>query len=99
MVDEKSRVEILRTKLHRPPVHRDHIHRPRLLEVFNNADPQPLTVVTPPRGFSKCTVSKRKDPAPITSLDGQVRDQCELMGILNSLHELHLSLLSVKFLN
>lgn len=34
----------------------------------------------------------------VTFLQGRVSDQSELAGILNSLYELHLSLLSVKFL-
>ena len=34
----------------------------------------------------------------VTVLQGNVSDQAELAGILNTLHELHLSLLSVKFL-
>ena len=34
----------------------------------------------------------------VTFLQGKVKDQSELSGILNSLYELHLSLLSVKYL-
>jgi hypothetical protein len=36
---------------------------------------------------------------PVTELVGQVRDQAELAGVLNSLYELHLTLLSVECLN
>jgi hypothetical protein len=36
---------------------------------------------------------------PVTELVGKVRDQAELAGLLNSLFELHLTLLSVKYLN
>ena len=32
----------------------------------------------------------------ITILTGQVRDQAELMGIMNSLYELHMTVLSVE---
>jgi hypothetical protein len=34
----------------------------------------------------------------VTFLQGKVRDQSELSGILNSIYELHLSLLSVQYL-
>jgi len=33
---------------------------------------------------------------PVTVLQGRVRDQAELSGILNTLYELHLTLLSVR---
>lgn len=34
----------------------------------------------------------------VTVLQGRVSDQAELSGILNTLHELHLPLLSIQFL-
>ena len=34
-----------------------------------------------------------------TILDGRMRDQAELAGVLNSLYELHLPILSVEFLD
>jgi len=40
-----------------------------------------------------------KDGEPVTELVGQVRDQAALAGMLNSLYELHLTLLSVEYLN
>ena len=43
---------------------------------------------------------KLKHPeGPVTELVGKVRDQAELSGLLNSLYELHLTLLSVKYFN
>jgi hypothetical protein len=36
---------------------------------------------------------------PVTELCGKVRDQAELAGLLNSLYELHLTLLSVEMQN
>ena len=36
--------------------------------------------------------------SPETTLTGRVRDQAQLMGILNSLYELHLPLLSVSII-
>ena len=35
---------------------------------------------------------------PVAVLQGRVSDQAELAGILNSLYELHLTLLSVQYL-
>jgi hypothetical protein len=40
-----------------------------------------------------------EDQAPVTTLVGRIRDQAELVGVLNSLYELHLPLLSVELLN
>ena len=40
-----------------------------------------------------------KEQESVTTLEGRVRDQAELMGVLNSLYELHLPLLSVEILN
>ena len=42
---------------------------------------------------------KRADQSAVTTLIGRVRDQAELTGILNSLYELHLPILSVKNLS
>ena len=36
---------------------------------------------------------------PVTELFGKVRDQAALAGLLNSLYELHMTLLSVEYLN
>ena len=35
---------------------------------------------------------------PVTELIGRMRDQAELSGVLNTLYELHLTLMSVKYL-
>jgi hypothetical protein len=45
------------------------------------------------------TTSTEKDGEPVTELVGQVRDQAELAGVLDTLYELHLALLSVEYLN
>lgn len=37
------------------------------------------------------------DNKPITTLEGAVTDQAELLGILNSIYEMHLPLLSVTY--
>ena len=96
MVDEKTALEILPTKLHRPPFHRDHI--PRLLQAFDNSNSLAFNS-PPPRGYDECFLGKRTDTAPITSPVGPVKDQCELMVILKSLYERHLPLLPVDFLS
>ena len=50
-------------------------------------------------GGLRITTSSLKDQGPATELVGQVRDQAELAGVLNTLYELHLTLLSVEYLN
>ena len=42
--------------------------------------------------------TKRKDDKFVTTLIGTMADQAALSGVLNSLYELHLTLLSVEFL-
>jgi hypothetical protein len=42
---------------------------------------------------------RREDQSWVTTLVGRVRDQTELTGILNSLYEMHLPILSVKNLS
>ena len=51
-------------------------------------------------GGLRITACSLKDQeGPVTELVGQVRDQAALAGVLNSLYELHLTLLSVEYLN
>ena len=51
-------------------------------------------------GGLRITACSLKDQeGPVTELVGQVRDQAKLAGVLNSLYELHLTLLSVEYLN
>ena len=47
--------------------------------------------------ITACSVKDQEGPG--TELVGQVRDQAKLAGVLNSLYELHLTLLSVEYLN
>ena len=49
-------------------------------------------------GMRIFTSSLNEKPDRVTFLEGKVKDQSELSGILNSLYELHLSLLSVQYL-
>ncbi len=50
-------------------------------------------------GGLRITTSSQGDQGRVTALVGQVRDQAELAGVLNTLYELHLTLLSVVYLN
>lgn len=44
----------------------------------------------------RITTTSRWDQEPVTVLDGALRDQSELVGVLNSLYELHLPILKVE---
>ncbi len=50
-------------------------------------------------GGLRITTRSLKDQGPVTVLVGQLRDQTELAGVLNTIYELHLPLLSVEYLN
>ena len=50
-------------------------------------------------GGLRITTSSRGDQKPVTALVGRVRDQAELAGVLNTLYQRHLTLLSVEHLN
>jgi hypothetical protein len=39
--------------------------------------------------------TQREDQKPVTTLRGEVRDQAALMGVLNSLYQMHMTILSV----
>ena len=47
-------------------------------------------------GGMRITMRRRTDQAAVTTLVGRMRDQAELMGVINSLYELHLPILSVE---
>jgi hypothetical protein len=47
-------------------------------------------------GGLRITTSSLKDQELVTVLVGQMRDQAELSGVLNTLYEYHLTLLSVE---
>jgi len=56
MAEEKTNIQILRTKLHRPRVPKDHVHRARLVERLEERRYRPLTLVSAPAGYGKSTV-------------------------------------------
>lgn len=47
--------------------------------------------------ISHCSL--KDNVVPVTELVGQVRDQAELAGLLNSIYELHPTLQSVEYIN
>jgi len=47
-------------------------------------------------GGVKITTSKKKDQSTVTTLTGEYTDQAALLGVLNSLSEMHFPLLLVK---
>jgi hypothetical protein len=49
-------------------------------------------------GGFRITTSSLKDQGPVTALVGQIRDQAELSGVLNTLYDLHMTLVSVEIL-
>ncbi len=56
MVDEKTGIPLLRTKLHRPRVVRNHFHRQHLLDRLDQCLQRPLMVVSAPAGYGKSTL-------------------------------------------
>ena len=50
-------------------------------------------------GGLRITTSKTGDQKSVTVLQGQVSDQAELPGVLSTLYQRHLTLLSVEHLN
>ena len=44
----------------------------------------------------RITTRKKSDQATVTTLDGRLRDQAELSGVLNRLYDMHLSILKVE---
>jgi hypothetical protein len=44
----------------------------------------------------RITTRQRKNQSTVTTLTGRVSDQAELSGVLNTLYELHLPILSVE---
>ena len=47
----------------------------------------------------RITTFQRKDQSTVTTLVGRMRDQAELTGLLSSLHDLHLPIISVQILS
>ena len=50
-------------------------------------------------GGMHITTEKKSEDNFVTTLEGVIKDQAELSGILNALYEMHLTVLSVKCLS
>ncbi len=50
-------------------------------------------------GGMRITTSSEEDQKALTTLEGRMVDQSALAGVLNTLYELHVSLLSVECIN
>ncbi|QDV24205.1 hypothetical protein [Aureliella helgolandensis] len=50
-------------------------------------------------GGMQIGTTSRVDQKPVTTLTGTVRDQAALMGVLNSLYQMHMQILSVNCTN
>ena len=50
-------------------------------------------------GGMDITINRRDDLRTLATLVGRLTDQAELAGVLNTLYELHLPLLSVEYLD
>jgi len=46
-------------------------------------------------GMTICQATVEADP-PVTTLEGELSDQAALAGVLNTLYELHITVISVK---
>ena len=76
----------------RYPFHRQGIYRIRVLGSIDEKWSERLGSLR----IKACSLEHHE--GPVTELVGKVRDQAELAGLLNSLYELHLTLLSVECL-
>jgi len=50
-------------------------------------------------GGMNITTNARRDPEQVTTLGGWLTDQASLAGVLHTLYDLHLTLLSVELLH
>ena len=50
-------------------------------------------------GDMSCSTSESSEGKVVTTLLGEFRDQAALLGLLNTLYDLHLSLLQVEYVN
>jgi len=50
-------------------------------------------------GGMNITINHREDRGTLATLVGRLQDQAELAGVLNTLYEMHLPLLSVEYQN
>ena len=56
MTEKVPNINIIRTKLHRPPLTKDFVPRPHLLQELEKHRQRPLTMVSAPAGYGKSTL-------------------------------------------
>ena len=79
MTDTAATIDIIRTKLHRPPLSRDLVPRPQLLDRLEASPQRPLTLVSAPAGYGKSTLVSQwleggGHPSAWLSLDAEEND-------------------------
>ena len=57
MPEKSPNIDIIRTKLHRPPVTKDLVPRSHLLERLEYCRQRPLTLISAPAGYGKSTLA------------------------------------------
>jgi hypothetical protein len=62
------------------------------IRVLGKIDPTSSNILG---GMKICPATMGED-SPVTSLEGEVRDQAALVGVLNSLYGMHLTLISIN---
>ncbi|MCP4403060.1 MAG: AAA family ATPase, partial [bacterium] len=79
MPDTTANIDIIRTKLHRPPVTNDLVPRTQLLERLEYRRQRPLTLISAPAGYGKSTLASSwleasEHPGAWVSLDAEDSD-------------------------
>ncbi|MCP4395989.1 MAG: transcriptional regulator, partial [bacterium] len=79
MATTTATIDIIRTKLHRPPVTKDLVPRTQLLERLEYRRQRPLTLISAPAGYGKSTLASHwleasQCPGAWVSLDAEDSD-------------------------
>ena len=79
MAETTANIDIIRTKLYRPPLTRDLVPRTPLLDRLEDSHQRPLTLVSAPAGYGKSTLVSQwletlDCPAVWVSLDAEDSD-------------------------
>lgn len=83
---------MLKSKLQFPIINTDIIDRPRVVSLFEQGADKPLILVSTPAGYQ---LYASHDSTGI-DLTAWLPDQSALMGVLQTLHELHYRIISVN---
>ena len=84
MADPTANIDIIRTKLHRPPVTGDLVPRRQLLEQLEFRRQRPLTLISAPAGYGKSTLVSHwmetcECPSAWVSLEHDDNDLCQFL--------------------